>query len=472
MRLPCGETVSTIAIMPWRSGSGNVDQAATIFTCFFDPSQTMSGEIASRFLATRRFTEQICRPLAIEDFVVQAMPDASPTRWHLAHSTWFFETFVLARWQTDYQPFSADFHYLFNSYYNSLGEQFPRNQRGLLTRPTVAEVFAYRQAVDQRMNQLLAAHDDAELSQVVELGIQHEQQHQELILTDLKYLLSCNPLTPVYRQSPRKGGQAHFAHRASQKEPVPQRAQKARWKSFPGGIVSIGYGGREFSFDNERPRHQVFLQPFELSDRLVTCGEYLEFMNDGGYRRPEFWLSLGWSTKREQAWVAPLYWTERDGQWHAFTLSGTRPVRPQEPVVHVSYFEADAYARWRGARLPSEAEWEHAAAELPIDGSFAESEHFHPAEADASGEGLVQMFGEVWQWTQSPYTPYPGYAPPAGALGEYNGKFMCNQYVLRGGSCATPASHIRATYRNFFPPEARWQFSGIRLARDSAGGVK
>jgi ergothioneine biosynthesis protein EgtB len=435
------------------------------FTHCFDPRATMSGEIAGRFLATRRFTEQICRPLAIEDFVVQAMPDASPTRWHLAHSTWFFETFVLARWQAGYRPFSADFQYLFNSYYNSIGEQFPRAQRGLLTRPTVAEVFAYRHAVDQRMNELLAIRDDAELSQVVELGIQHEQQHQELILTDLKYLLSCNPLAPVYRESGTKPAHA---------------GQNARWKSFPGGIVSIGYGGQKFSFDNERPRHQVLLQPFDLSDRLVTCGEYLEFMNDGGYRRPEFWLSLGWSTKREQAWAAPLYWTERNGEWHAFTLSGVRPVEPQEPVAHVSYFEADAYARWRGARLPSEAEWEHAVAELPIDGSFAESEHFHPhpVAADASREGQeavsqrrgdgargegdsphllrglrkwgqspadlkllqVQMFGEVWQWTQSPYTPYPGYAPPAGALGEYNGKFMCNQYVLRGGSCATPAS--------------------------------
>jgi ergothioneine biosynthesis protein EgtB len=307
------------------------------------------------------------------------------------------------------------------------------------------------------MNELLAVRENAEMSQVVELGIQHEQQHQELILTDLKYLLSCNPLAPVYRES-------------GIKRPAKQSArveQKAGWQSFPGGIVSIGYAGRKFSFDNERPRHQVLLQPFELSDRLVTCGEYLEFMRDGGYRRPEFWLSLGWSTMREQAWVAPLYWTERDGRWHAFTLSGTRPVQPQEPVVHVSYFEADAYARWRGARLPSEAEWEHAAAELPIDGSFAESEHFHPLAADELREGPVQLFGEVWQWTQSPYTPYPGYAPPAGALGEYNGKFMCNQYVLRGGSCATPASHVRATYRNFFPPEARWQFSGIRLARDS-----
>ncbi len=449
----------------------------------------MSGKIDSRFLATRQFTEQLCRPLAIEDYVVQAMPDASPTRWHLAHSTWFFETFVLAKWQAGYQPFSADFHYLFNSYYNTLGEQFPRAQRGLLTRPTVAEVFSYRQAVDQRMNELLAIREDAELSQVVELGIQHEQQHQELILTDLKYLLSCNPLAPVYRESNIKQS--------------PKLERKARWKSFPGGIVSIGYGGQEFSFDNERPRHKVLLQPFELSDRLVTCGEYLEFMNDGGYRRPEFWLSLGWTTKREQAWAAPLYWTERDGQCRMFTLSGTRPVEPQEPVVHVSYFEADAYARWRGARLPSEAEWEHAAAELPIDGSFAESEHFHPVAADASSDDLeavsnprgeadsphflrglrkwgqspadlklLQMFGEVWQWTQSPYTPYPGYAPPAGALGEYNGKFMCNQYVLRGGSCATPASHIRPTYRNFFPPEARWQFSGIRLARDAAGGAK
>ena len=366
----------------------------------------------------------------------------------------FFETFVLARWEAGYQPLSTDYQFLFNSYYNSVGEQFPRSQRGLLTRPTVAEVFAYRHAVDERMTKLLASGEDADLAQVVELGIQHEQQHQELILTDIKYLLGCNPLAPVYRQS----GETI----------TPGSSKPAHWKAFAGGIVSIGHAGPNFSFDNERPRHQVLLRPFELHNRLVTAGEYLEFMQDGGYLRPELWLSLGWSTVREYAWHAPLYWVERAGQWCEFTLGGMRSVRPAVPVTHVSYFEADAYARWRGARLPTEAEWERAAAEVPIEGSFAESDHFHPGVAGDCREGLAQLYGEVWQWTQSPYTPYPGYAPPRGALGEYNGKFMCNQFVLRGGSCATPASHIRATYRNFFPPEARWQFSGIRLACDGS----
>jgi ergothioneine biosynthesis protein EgtB len=414
----------------------------------------MGGDLSARLVTARRFTEHLCRPLAIEDFVVQAMPDASPTRWHLAHTTWFFETFVLARWEAGYQPLSADYQFLFNSYYNSIGEQFPRSQRGLLTRPTVAEVFAYRQAVDERMTKLLTSGEDADLAQVVELGIQHEQQHQELILTDVKYLLGCNPLAPVYRQSGEKL--------------APGSPEPAHWKAFAGGIVSIGHDGPDFSFDNERPRHQVLLRPFELHDRLVTAGEYLEFMQDGGYLRPELWLSLGWSMVREHAWHAPLYWVEREGQWCEFTLGGMRTVRTEVPVTHVSYFEADAYARWRGARLPTEVEWEMAAAEQPIEGSFAESDHFHPGVAGRSRNGLVQLFGEVWQWTQSPYTPYPGFAPPEGALGEYNGKFMCNQFVLRGGSCATPASHIRATYRNFFPPEARWQFSGIRLARDGS----
>jgi ergothioneine biosynthesis protein EgtB len=422
-------------------------------------SQTVNGmhtNLSERFLTTRRFTEQICQPLAIEDYVVQAMPDASPTRWHLAHSTWFFETFVLARWQSGYQPFSPDFQYLFNSYYNSVGEQFPRGERGVLTRPTVAEVFAYRQAIDRAMQEFLASHADAEMAQVVELGIQHEQQHQELILTDVKYMFGCNPLGPVYREL---GAQRP----ARPREP-------AGWTAFPGGITSLGNDGSGFAFDNERPRHRVFLRPFELQDRLVSSGEYLEFIEAGGYEKPELWLSLGWSTMRQHGWRAPLYWSMHDGEWHEFTLGGSRPVELGSPLTHVSYFEADAYARWRGLRLPTEAEWELAATDRPQDGSFAESQHFHPVEGAEIGDGPHQLFGEVWQWTQSAYLPYPGYSPPAGALGEYNGKFMCNQYVLRGGSCATPASHIRATYRNFFPPDARWQFSGIRLARDVIDG--
>jgi ergothioneine biosynthesis protein EgtB len=408
-----------------------------------------------RFAETRRFSEHLCRPLAVEDFVVQSMSDASPTRWHLAHTTWFFETFVLARWERDYRP-NPDYQVLFNSYYNAVGEQFPRARRGLLTRPTVAEVFDYRHAIDERVARLfdgVQGDEEREMARVVELGINHEQQHQELMLTDIKHVFSCNPLAPVYHA---RGEEEQLAGAAA-----------CGFQRFDGGLVEIGHTGEAFAFDNERPRHREYLQPFELQARLVTNGEYLDFMADGGYARPELWLSLGWSTVREQGWAAPLYWSRRDGLWLEFTLGGLRELRADEPVCHVSYFEADAFARWRGARLPTEAEWEHAAAGLSVRGSFVEGERYHPRAERAQTDGAAQMYGELWQWTASPYTPYPGYVAPAGALGEYNGKFMCNQYVLRGGSCATPASHIRATYRNFFPPEARWQFSGIRLARDA-----
>jgi ergothioneine biosynthesis protein EgtB len=410
--------------------------------------------LGDRYRAVRAFTEQLCEPLAVEDFVVQSMPDASPTRWHLAHATWFFETFVLARWEADYRPVNADYQVLFNSYYNSVGQQFPRERRGLLTRPTVAEVFEYRRAVDQRIGRLLScvSDDDATaMAPVVELGIHHEQQHQELMLTDIKHVLSCNPLWPAYRKS----------------APAPQTAvESAGWCSEQGGVVEMGHAGETFGFDNEGPRHQVFLRPYAMQDRLVTAGEFLQFVNGGGYRRPDLWLSLGWSIAREQKWTAPLYWVELDGEWNEFTLAGLRPLNAAEPVCHVSYFEADAFARWRGARLPTEAEWEHAAADIVPQGSFVEGGRYHPAPKAPDRGGIAQMYGEAWQWTASPYVPYPGFAAASGALGEYNGKFMCNQYVLRGGSCATPASHIRATYRNFFPPEARWQFSGLRLARD------
>jgi ergothioneine biosynthesis protein EgtB len=415
----------------------------------------MLTDLAERYSRTRQFTEHLCEPLAVEDFVVQSMPDASPTRWHLAHTAWFFETFVLARWEPNYRPANDQFQFLFNSYYNAVGEPFPRARRGLLTRPTVAEVFQYRHAVDERMVRLLhtVRDDSLEMSNVVELGINHEQQHQELMLTDIKHAYSCNPLLPTYR---------HLPDGVSAKKPEP-----SSWAAFDGGVVEIGYAGREFAFDNERPRHKSFLQPFEIRNQLVTTGEFLDFMNDGGYRRPDLWLSLGWSTVGDQRWAAPLYWIERDGDWHEFSLGGLRRLNLDEPVCHISYFEADAFARWTGARLPMEAEWEHAATEVALRGSFAEGERYHPAPINGDHGGLAQMYGEVWQWTASPYTPYPGYVPAAGALGEYNGKFMCNQYVLRGGSCASPASHLRATYRNFFPPEARWQFTGIRLARDA-----
>jgi ergothioneine biosynthesis protein EgtB len=415
----------------------------------------MLANLAERYAQTRQFTERLCEPLAVEDFVVQSMPDASPTRWHLAHTTWFFENFVLARREENYRPANADFQFLFNSYYNSVGEPFPRARRGLLTRPTVAEVLEYRRAVDQRMARLLNSlrdDDSQEMARVVELGINHEQQHQELMLTDLKHAYSCNPLWPAYRQLSPCLDTTH--------------ARTSGWSSFGGGVVEIGHAGRNFAFDNERPRHKTFLQPFEIQNRLVTAGEFLNFVNDGGYRHPGLWLSLGWSIVRDQQWTAPLYWVERDEKWHEFTLGGLRPVNADEPVCHVSYFEADAFARWSGARLPTEAEWEHASTGLDVQGSFAESGRYHPASVNGDGAGLAQMYGEVWQWTASPYTPYPGYVLPSGALGEYNAKFMCNQYVLRGGSCATPAGHVRATYRNFFPPEARWQFMGIRLARD------
>lgn len=419
----------------------------------------MYGNLAERYSDARNTTESLCKPLEVEDFVVQSMPDASPTRWHLAHTTWFFETFVLSRWETGYRPINANYQFLFNSYYNGVGEQFPRSRRGLVTRPTVAEVFQYRHAVDERVLRRLNTledHNDMQLAQVVELGIQHEQQHQELLLTDLKHMFSCNPLWPAYR--------------APQSDSPTTILKPSGWSGHRGGVVQIGHEGPTFAFDNERPRHSVFLQPFEIQKRLVTAGEFLEFINDGGYRRPELWLSLGWSTVQGQKWTAPFYWVHDQGQWRQFSLSGLRPLNVHEPVCHVSFFEADAFARWSGARLPTEAEWELAATGTDLRGSFLESEHYHPSPLSGDDGSIAQLSGEVWQWTASPYTPYPGYRAPPGALGEYNGKFMCNQYVLRGGSCVTPASHIRSTYRNFFPPETRWQFSGIRLARDSRSG--
>ncbi|HLH25807.1 MAG TPA: ergothioneine biosynthesis protein EgtB [Chloroflexota bacterium] len=411
--------------------------------------------LLQQYQKVRCFTERICEPLAAEDYVVQSMPDASPAKWHLAHTSWFFETFILSPTLPHYQPFHPMYCYLFNSYYNAVGERHARPQRGLLTRPTVGEIYQYRAHVDARMEEFLTAAAPerlAPIAPIVELGLHHEQQHQELLLTDLKHALACNPLRPAYRES----------------APGPAaEAPPLGWQAYPGGVGWLGFAGGGFAFDNELPRHRVFLEPFRLATRLVTNAEYLAFMADGGYRRPELWLSDGWNTVKAQGWDAPLYWEPRDGAWWVQTLAGPRPVAPAEPVCHVSYYEADAYARWAGARLPTEAEWEAAAADLPVAGNFVESERFHPAPAPAGGTGLQQMYGDVWEWTASAYSPYPGFRPTAGALGEYNGKFMCSQLVLRGGSCATPASHIRASYRNFFPPDARWQFSGIRLADDA-----
>jgi ergothioneine biosynthesis protein EgtB len=410
--------------------------------------------LAERYLSIRRTTEGLCEALQTEDFVVQSMPDASPTRWHLAHTTWFFETFVIAKAVRDFRPFDPGFGYLFNSYYRTLGgEVFPRPSRGLLTRPTVREVFEYRRAVDEQMAEVVAmleASGEAELLEVVEIGLQHEQQHQELILTDLKHLFSLNPLLPVYREGSAAASGA---------------SSPARWIHHEERLAWIGHEGAGFCFDNELPRHRVFVQEFALADRLVTNAEFLEFMGDGGYARPELWLSDGWVAVQELGWRAPLYWQDRDAEWWSFTLGGMRRVEPDEPVCHVSHYEADAYARWAGARLPTEAEWEVAAESAQVEGNFVDSAAFHPAPAIRASPSPRQLFGDVWEWTSSSYSPYPGYRPLAGALAEYNGKFMSGLMVLRGGSCATPRSHIRRTYRNFFAPGARWQFSGIRLAR-------
>jgi len=418
--------------------------------------------LAERFIAIRSFSREICEPLEIEDYVVQSMPDVSPTRWHLAHTAWFFETFLLAPNLPNYVSPNAKFEYLFNSYYNAVGKQFPRSRRGFLTRPTVRDVMKYRDQIDRQVDDWLRDSSfgigSGELD-VLELGLQHEQQHQELMLTDIKHVLSCNPLFPVYQSR-------DTSHSAT--------AADREWLERAGGVVEIGSSADCFTFDNERPRHELLLKPYRLGSRPVTAGEYLEFIDDRGYERPELWLSMGWNTVEANGWTAPLYWQKHEEAWMQFTLQGLRPVDLNEPVCHVSYFEADAYARWANSRLPTEAEWELLAAKQTVDGEltdgesapghFVEGRRFHPIPAALPEQ--TQMFGDIWEWTASPYVAYPGYEPAVGALGEYNGKFMCNQYVLRGGSCATPLSHIRPTYRNFFPPEARWQFSGIRLAKN------
>jgi ergothioneine biosynthesis protein EgtB len=399
----------------------------------------------------RQRSEKICQPLAIEDYVIQTMADVSPPKWHLAHTTWFFETFLLVPYLNQYQVFHPQFGYLFNSYYEAVGKRHPRPQRGLLSRPTVEEVYQYRTYVDQAMAELInQLETDHSVESLIILGLHHEQQHQELLLTDIKHILATNPLRPVY-QANNSTSSAELIN------------LEEKWLDYPGGIYSIGYQGEGFSFDNESPRHQTLLQSYYFASRLVTNEEYLEFIEAGGYSNPEYWLSEGWSTVETQQWQAPLYWEKIDGAWWMMTLGGMQPLQKDEPVCHVSFYEADAYARFCGKRLPTEAEWEIATAQVPIRGNFLETEKLHPTAA----LGMTrpdQVFGDVWEWTQSAYLPYPGYQPEAGAIGEYNGKFMCNQMVLRGGSCVTPISHIRPTYRNFFPPSARWQFTGIRLA--------
>lgn len=425
-------------------------------------------ELLAHFRRVRAFTENLIRDLAAEDCVVQSMPEVSPTKWHLAHTTWFFETFILKKWLTGYQPLVPEYAYLFNSYYNAAGDMHRRDLRGLISRPTVDETKKYRTSVESHVDELLSNADEkffAELEPLITLGIQHEQQHQELLVTDIKHVFAQNPLHPMFR-----GNDAALKRQSGsdQANPAAGGRRPCEFIDFDEAIVEIGHNGSGFCYDNEGPRHRALVPAFSLAHRLITNGEYLEFIEDGGYSRPEFWLSLGWTTVNEQRWNAPLYWEKRDDQWWNFTLSGFRPVDPAEPVTHLSYFEADAFANWIGARLPTEFEWERAAADVPIEGNFVETERFHPQPLQSLQNGvLAQMFGDVWEWTRSSYSPYPGYRAEPGALGEYNGKFMCNQYVLRGGSCATSRSHIRNTYRNFFQPEKRWQFTGIRLARDS-----
>lgn len=403
-----------------------------------------------RFRDVRNQTEQLAAGLSAEDCALQSMPDASPVKWHLAHTTWFFETFVLERFADGYVAPETSYRYLYNSYYNAVGEQFPRAQRGLISRPSLADVRQYREHVDTEMKKLI---DTGRLPEaalaLVELGINHEQQHQELILTDIKHLLSLNPLASAYRDGPLTTNGA---------------AAPLDWTTLDGGVMIIGADGAGFAFDNELPRNKQYVAPFALANRLVTNGEYLRFIEDGGYRRPELWLADGWTTVTTQGWQAPLYWRQIDGAWHEFTLHGLQQLDPGRPAVHISQYEADAYARWADARLPTEFEWEIAAATTSGEGNFVESAELHPLAQNR--EPLAGMFGDAWEWTQSAYAPYPGFRTTEGAVGEYNGKFMSNQYVLRGGSCATPQSHIRATYRNFFPSATRWQFSGVRLARD------
>lgn len=413
--------------------------------------QPTACDALTRYRAVRHASEALIRSLTPEDMAVQSMPDASPTKWHLAHSSWFFETFLLVPGLPGYKVFDPRFAYLFNSYYEAVGPRQPRPERGLLTRPSVADVLAYRHHVDAAMA-LLLEHGAGRFAQLLDLGLAHEEQHQELILMDVLHLFAQSPLSPAYAP-PREA-------------PPSAQPEALAWVAFDGGLVEIGHGGDGFAFDNETPRHRVWLEPFRLADRLVTNAEWLAFIADGGYARPQFWLSEGWALVQAQGWRAPAYWREaEDGRWMAMSLHGLRPLEPAAPVSHVSYYEADAYAAWAGARLPTEAEWEHAAAGVAPQGRFLGCGRL-AAQPAPDGEGLRQMFGDLWEWTRSAYLPYPGFRPGEGAVGEYNGKFMAGQMVLRGGACVTPAGHVRPSYRNFFYPHQRWMFSGVRLAKD------
>ncbi|SER93984.1 ergothioneine biosynthesis protein EgtB [Gracilibacillus ureilyticus] len=407
--------------------------------------------IQSRFAKIRGFTDQIVAPLEAEDFIIQSTSDVSPAKWHLAHTTWFFERFVLIPHASNYQEFNPQFDHLFNSYYETIGKPFARPNRGLLSRPTIKEVVKYRKYVEENILNMLNQADQElikKIEPIIEIGMNHEQQHQELLLTDIKYNFSINPLKPAYFND-----SSHDDSYTSDME----------WIHLEEGLVEIGHDGKGFAFDNESPRHKVWLNAYSIASRTVTNKEFIAFIEDGGYEKVQYWLSDGWSTLKKEGWEAPLYWEKKDGAWFYFTLSGMKEVNVNEPVTHISYYEADAYARWAGKRLPTEAEWEHAFSNEEIEGNFAESGNYHPV---VKTDSNYNAFGNVWEWTMSPYSPYPGNKPLEGALGEYNAKFMANQMVLKGGSCVTPASHIRLTYRNFFQPEKQWQFSGFRLAED------
>jgi ergothioneine biosynthesis protein EgtB len=406
------------------------------------------------YRTVRGASQHLAEPLTDADATVQSMADASPAKWHLAHTTWFFETMVLVPNVPEYRVFDRGFNFLYNSYYETIGARHARPKRGLITRPSLDEIYAYRDHVDAGVNALLTNGPAKDVASLVELGCHHEQQHQELLLTDVLHLFSESPLKPAYKNP----------------EPIAVRtdgAGETKYRSFEGGVVEIGHGGLGFSFDSEGPRHKVFIDRFLLADRLVTNAHWVEFIADGGYRKPLLWLSEGWTKARAEGWTGPLYWDDRDGEAWTMTLRGAQPVDLAAPVAHISYFEADAFATWAGKRLPTEAEWEFAADGLSLEGNFASSGALRPRPLSRESHKLNQMFGDVWEWTRSAFSPYPRFRPAEGAVGEYNGKFMSGQFVLRGGSCVTPASHIRASYRNFFPPEARWQFSGLRLAADA-----
>ncbi len=411
-------------------------------------------QLLSFFRAVRETSQRLGARLSDADATVQSMPDASPAKWHLAHATWFFETMVLVPFQAGYRCYDSSFNFLFNSYYNSIGARQPRPKRGLITRPSLEDIYRYREHVDAGITQLLERGTPQAARELVELGCHHEQQHQELFLTDILHLFAQNPLHPAYEGA----------------EPLavePNGSDTFGFVTFEGGLVEMGHDGEGFAFDCEGPRHRLFIGPFRLADRLVTNREWIEFIADGGYRNPLLWLSEGWAKVQSEGWTAPLYWEDRGGHYWAMTLRGAQPVDPAAPVAHISYFEADAFAVWAGRRLPTEFEWEYAARNAPQAGNFLDSERLRPRPAPLPTNGPRQLYGDVWEWTRSAFSPYPRFRPAEGTVGEYNGKFMCGQFVLRGGSCATPASHMRPTYRNFFPPDARWQFSGLRLAEDA-----